>query len=105
MGGAVAGAGARGAVVGVAVVADELDRRREPAGRAAARAPAVLGPADVAGELAGAGVPDRLGCSVGGDEVDGGAVAVRSVSGFAGGGETQVVSPQDPDDVVVDAGV
>src|SRR5215210_7222248 len=103
--GASAGAGARGAVAGVAVVADELDRGREAAGGPRPRAPAGWGPAEVARERSGGGVPDGLGGAVGGDEVDGGAVAVGVVAGFAGGADAQVVAPQDPDDVGVEAGI
>jgi len=46
-----------------------------------------------------------MGGAVGGDEVDGGAVAVGLVATLAGGGDAEVVAAQDPDDVVVDAGV
>jgi hypothetical protein len=56
------------------------------------------------GEPTGPGVPDRLRWPVGGDQVDSGAVAVGVVAGFAGGADAQVVAPQDPDDVVVEAG-
>src|SRR5215211_7242411 len=98
-------AGAWGAVVGVAVVADELDRRDERAGRTCARATAPRGPAKVAGEASGGGVPDLLGDAAGGDEVDGGAVAVGVVAGLAGGRHTQAVVVRDPGHVVVEAGV
>jgi hypothetical protein len=55
-------------------------------------------------EASGGRVPQGLCDPVGGDEVDGGAVAVGVVAGFAGGADPQVVTPQDPDDVVVEAG-
>ena len=103
VGGAAPAAGARRAVAGVAVVADELDRWCERAGGAGAGACACRGPAEVVSESAGGGVPARLCAPVGGDEVDCGAVAMGLVAGFARGGDTQVVAAQDPHDVVIEA--
>src|SRR3954454_20474656 len=92
-------------VIRVAVVADPLDSRLEPTGGARARAATALHPAKVAGQIAGRLVPVTLRCAGRGHEVDGGAVAVRVVPGFAGSRDAQVVAPEHPEDVVVDPGV
>ena len=57
-------------------------------------------PAEIVGEAAGRGVPGRLVEAVGGDQVEGGAVAVGVVAGLAGGGHAQAVAARDPEHVV-----
>ena len=103
--GAVPGAGPGRAVAEVAVVADELDGGGEVVGGTGAGVCARSGPAEVVGEPTGRGVPDRLRWPVGGDQVDGGPVAMGVVAGFAGGADAQVIPPQDPEDVAVEASV
>src|SRR4051794_35945813 len=98
------GPGGGRAVIGVAVVADELDGGCEAAGGAGPGAGAGGGPAEVVGEGSGRCVPDRLRIPGGGDQVEGGAVAVGVVAGLAGRRDAQVVATQDPDGVVVEAG-
>src|SRR4051794_41890817 len=90
--------------MGVAVVADELDGGREAAGGAAAGARTPRRPAEVAGERSGGAVPDRLRVAVGGDEVEGGPIAVGVVARFAGGAHPQGGAPQDPERAVVEGG-
>src|SRR3954451_8588002 len=102
---APAGARARRTVARVAVVADELDGRLERAGGADARAAAGRRPAELARKASGACVPVALGRADRGHEIHGGAVAVGVVAGLARGGDAKVVALQDPEDVVVDAGV
>src|SRR5919197_3395312 len=67
--------------------------------------PRMTVPPEVVCESAGGGAPDALRDAVGGDEVDGGAIAVCPMSGFAGGGGAQGVAAQDPHDVGVEARV
>src|SRR4051794_34526553 len=102
---ASARARARRAVARVAVVADELDGRLERAGGADARAAAGGRPSELARKASGACVPVALRRAERGHEIHGGAVAVRVVAGLARGGDPKAVSLQDPEDVVVDAGV
>src|SRR3954463_10883240 len=111
---ASARARARRAVARGAVVADELDGRLERAGGAGgpacaggadARAAAGGRPAELAREASGACVPVALRRAERGHEIHGGAVAVRVVAGLARGGDAKAVALQDPEDVVVDAGV
>src|SRR5512144_2243851 len=103
--GAVAGAGSRGAVVWVPVVADPLDRRFQRAGGPGAGAAAGAYPAELVREPPGRGVPVALGRAGRGDQVDGRAVAVGVMTGFAGGDDPQLVAVNNPEDVVVDTGV
>src|SRR3954471_7920227 len=102
---ASARARARRAVARVAVVADELDGRLERTGGADARAAAGRRPAELARKASGACVPVALRRTDRGDEIHGGAVSVRVVAGLARGGDAKAVALQDPQDVVVDAGV
>src|SRR3954452_10097005 len=103
--GAAAGARARRAMAWVPVVADELDRRLERAGRAYAGAAAARRPAKVVREASGARVPVALCFPERWHEVHGAAIAVRVMTGLARGGDAKAVALQDPEDVVVDPGV
>ena len=93
---ALAGAGPWRAVSGVAVVADELDGGHERAVRAGAGRRARRCPAEVAGQGACGRVPGGLVDGLGGDEVEGGAVAVGVVAGLARGRDAQSVGAQQP---------
>src|SRR3954453_2186441 len=105
VGGAAAGAGARGAVVGVAVVADELDGGHEWADGSAAGGGALRGPAEVVGEGAGRCVPGGLVDGLGGGGGERGVVAVGVVAGLAGSGDAQAVGAHDPERVLEETGV
>src|SRR4051812_50145436 len=83
--GAGAVACARRPVAGVAVVAEELDRRHERAHGPAAGRRARRVPAEVVGEPPGGGVPGRLRRAVGGGGGDGGGGARRGGGRWAGG--------------------
>src|SRR3954454_1113223 len=100
-----AGAGARRAVARIAVIADELDRGYERAGRPDAGYAADSPPAEVARQGACGGVPRGLVDGFGGDEVQRRAVAVGVVAGLAGGGDAQAVGAQQPERVLAQARV